>query len=184
MELDFSKLENIAQKPPKSEQKGGGAVNTPTTPENATQGKIEGLQAINLNREQEAYQNMLTVYKNYQNNIRCSSQLQTEILKGLKAGESLGSLFLKAMEAISNMTGNELLYTQAREDLKAVYGLGLQEREPLEIERQEVADRLKRLEAAEKREREADGCKVRISAAVKAHRQRLAQIDELIKAAR
>lgn len=184
MELDFSKLENIAQKPPKNEQKGGGTVNTPTTPENATQGKIEGLQAISLNREQKAYQNMLTVYKNYQNNIRCSSQLQTEIIKGLKAGESLCSLFLKAMEAISKMTGNELLYTQAREDIKAVYGLGLQEREPLEVERREVAERLKRLEAAEQREGEPDDSKKRISAAVKSHRQRLAQIDDLIKAAR
>lgn len=87
------------------------------------------------------------------------------------------------MEAIGRMTSTELLHKQAQEDIKAVYGLGLLEREPLEIERQAVAERLKRLQEAEGRAGEPDDSRVRISAAVKAHQQRMEQIDELIKKA-
>lgn len=183
MELDFSKLENMPVNSPTDERNEEKNITTPKNQENATQGDFEGLQSIKLNREQTNYQRTLAIYKEYQENIRRSSTLQTEILKGLKAGESIYSLFLKAMEAIGRMTNIDLLHKQAEEDIKAVYGLGLLEREPLEIERQTVAERLERLQEAEGRAGEPDDSRVRISAAVKAHQQRIEHIDELIKKA-
>ena len=59
---------------------------------------LEGQQAkklyLDTQREREDHQRSLEVYRAYQENIKTSSQLQTEILKGIKAGEDVYSLFL------------------------------------------------------------------------------------------
>lgn len=57
--------------------------------ERLTEG-LEGQQAkklyLDTQREREDRQRSLEVYRTYQENIKTSSHLQTEILKGLKAG--------------------------------------------------------------------------------------------------
>ena len=93
--------------------------------ERLTEG-LEGQQAkklyLDTQREREDRQRSLEVYRTYQENIKTSSQLQTEILKGIKAGEDVYSLFLKAAKAISLMTSNKLFYTQIEADTRAIYG--------------------------------------------------------------
>lgn len=54
----------------------------------------------------------IAVYREYQQNIKLSEQLQTEILKGSEQGENIKILFLKAVKAISLMTGNNYFYSQ------------------------------------------------------------------------
>lgn len=150
--------------------------------EHTTEG-VEGQRAITLlrdaQRERENRQRSLEVYRTYQENIKTSSQLQTDILKGLKAGEDVYSLFLKAVKAISLMTSNTFFYTQAEADLKAIYGRGLQHKPPLQMELLEAQKRLQRLLEAEQRETEPDS-KDRIQRAIKAHRDAIAEIGHMI----
>nr|CRY94008.1 hypothetical protein [uncultured prokaryote] len=82
---------------------------------------------IDAQRERENLQRSLEVYRIYQENIRLSEQLQTEILNGLKAGEPMPGLFLKAAKAISLMTGNSAFYSQIEADMRATNGEKTQE---------------------------------------------------------
>lgn len=112
------------------------------------------------------------VYKTYQRNILTASSLNTEILKGIKAGESIYTLFLKAIKAISLMTSDTLLYDQSEADIKAIYGEGLLELLPLQMELEAVETRLQRLRQAYKEEATQNDSKSRIAAAIKAHETR------------
>lgn len=150
------------------------------------EGQINGLetqQAVGLylktQREREAEQRSLEVYRRYQENTKTSEQLQTAILKGLKAGEDVYSLFLQAAKAISLMTSNSLFYSQAEADLIAIYGRGLQQKPPLQREREEAQKRLQRLLEAEQREQPLDS-KERIHRAIEAHRKTIAELGAMI----
>lgn len=150
------------------------------------EGQINGLetqQAVGLylktQREREAEQRSLEVYKTYQENIKTSSQLQTDILKGVKAGEDVFSLFLKAAKAVSLMTSNTVFYSQIEADIEAIYGRGLQHKPPLQKALQEAQERLQRLLDAEQREPEGNS-KERIKAAIKAHRAEIERLKGMI----
>lgn len=147
--------------------------------ERLTEG-LEGQQAkklyLDTQREREDRQRSLEVYRTYQENIKTSSHLQTEILKGLKAGEDVYSLFLKAAKAISLMTSNSLFYSQIEADTRAIYGEGLQEQAPLQRELAEVQKRLTRLKEAQAEELEHDS-RERIGRAIQAHEAKIAQLQ-------
>lgn len=143
MELDFSKLNSLSlmdsseppQEPfttPLEPLLGQGQYNNLIEPENALKGQINGLQGIPILQRQadankEERERALTVYREYQENIKTSSQLQMDILKGAKRGENIYSLFLKAVQAISLMTSNTVFYSQLNDDIRAIYGAGLSE---------------------------------------------------------
>lgn len=165
---------------------GTGEYKTITEPQKPAERLTDGLereQAKTLlrdtQREREDHQRSLEVYRAYQENIKASSQLQTAILKGLKAGEDVYSLFLQAAKAISLMTSNSLFYSQAEADLIAIYGRGLQQKPPLQREREEAQKRLQRLLEAEQREQPPDS-KERIHRAVEAHRKTIAELGAMI----
>jgi len=69
----------------------------------------------------QAEQRAIEIYRVYQENIKTSEILQSKITKGIQAGEKPELLLLKAVKCISLMTGNELFYTQAENDIKKVY---------------------------------------------------------------
>lgn len=201
MELDFSKLNNLSfmdfrGTPPEKQPS-----KTPTTPtepilepeeykatlemENALEGQINGLHGIPILQRQAdnnkaEKERALAVYREYQENIKTSSQLQTDILKGAKRGEDIYSLFLKAVKAISLMTSNTVFYSQLNDDIRAIYGAGLQEAPALEIEREQVVGRYVKLLEALEREPEGDS-KQRIRQAVKAHENRIRELEGLTK---
>ena len=163
--LDFTGLFSQEEAPesPVEPLLGAGAINNPIEPQKPVQGQINGLEReqakqifLQATREQEDHRRSLEVYRTYQENIKTSSTLQTQILKGLKAGEDVYSLFLKAAKAISLMTSNSVFYSQTEEDLKAIYGRGLQEKPPLQIELEEVQGQLQKLIEADKREKDSD----------------------------
>lgn len=187
--LDFTGLfsPEEATESPVEPLLGAGGINIPTKPQKPVQGQIEGLEReqakqlfLQASREQEDHRRSLEVYREYQENIKTSSQLQTDILKGLKAGEDVYSLFLKAAKAISLMTSNTVFYKQTEEDLIAIYGRGLQEKPPLQMELDEVQGRLQRLIEAEKREENTDS-KERIKRAIQAHERRATELRGMIE---
>lgn len=187
--LDFTGLFSQEEAPesPVEPLLGDGAINNPIEPQKPVQGQINGLEReqakqlfLQASREQEDHRRSLEVYRTYQENIKTSSTLQTQILKGLKAGEDVYSLFLKAAKAISLMTSNSVFYSQAEEDLKAIYGRGLQEKPPLQIELEEVQGRLQKLIEAEKREKDSNS-KERIHRAIQAHKDRATELRGMIE---
>lgn len=198
MELDFTKLNSLAfmdfaeippeKQPSKTplepllEPEG---YKTPLEEENALQGQIDGLQGIPiLQRQADANkaekERALAVYREYQENIKRSGQLQTDILKGAKRGEDIYSLFLKAVQAISLMTSNTVFYSQLKDDIRAIYGAGLLEPKPLELELEEVQERLEKLREASKRGTEPADSLQRIERAIQAHEQRATELKALI----
>jgi len=187
MELDFTRLNSlafIAPKKPSETQKGEGEYKTPIEAKKPLETLTEGLEGINklqreADRKKQDIDRSLAICREYQQNIKTSSQLQTEILKGVRAGEDIYSLFLKAVKAISLMTSNTIFYSQIEGDIRAIYGQGLLEPLPLQIELQQVQERLKRLREAEERELEADS-RERIKRAVTAHENRIAELEALI----
>lgn len=150
--------------------------------ERLTEG-LEGQQAkklyLDTQRERKDHQRSLEVYIAYQENIKTSSRLQTEILKGIKAGEDVYSLFLKAAKAISLMTSNTVFYSQIEADIQAIYGRGLQHKPPLQKELQDAQTRLQRLLEAEQREQPPDS-RERIYRAIEAHRKTIAELEAMI----
>lgn len=184
----FSPIEGEKQAPesPAEPLLRAGEYKTITEPQKPAERLTEGLEGqqvkklyLDTQREREDRQRSLEVYRTYQENIKTSSQLQTEILKGLKAGEDVYSLFLKAAKAISLMTSNSLFYSQAEADLIAIYGRGLQEKPPLQRELQEAQKRLQRLLEAEQREQPPDS-KERIHRAIEAHRATIERLEDMI----
>ena len=99
----------------------------------------------------------------------------------MRAGEDIYSLFLKAEKAISLMTSNTVFYSQLEGDIKSIYGAGLLEPEPLKIEIQETQERLQRLQKALERDTEPADSKQRIERAIQAHKDRISQLQGLIK---
>ena len=198
MELDFTKLNSLvfvefSEIPPEKQPSKmptetllePWGYKTPLEEENALQGLTEGLQGIQILQGQadtnkEEKERALAVYREYQKNIILSGQLQTDILKGAKRGEDIYSLFLKAVKAISLMTSNTVFYSQIERDIKVIYGQGLLDPLPLQIDLQETQERLTRLREALNREIEPDA-KDRIQRAVKAHEAKIADLESLIQ---
>lgn len=195
MELDLTRLNSIAFRgfsgektairKPQETQTEQGKYKTIAEPKNGLEVHTEGLEGINklqreADRKKQDIDRSLAICMEYQQNIKTSSQLQTEILKGARAGENIYILFLKAVKAISLMTSNTVFYNQLEGDIRAIYGQGLLDPLPLQIELQQVQERLTRLIEAEERELEADS-RERIKRAVQAHESRIAELETLIE---
>lgn len=198
MDLDFTRLDKLGlegfteEAPEKSPsktlsepRKGSGEYKNPARSETPSEGLTEGLGALQrkADRNKAEKDRSLEVYRHYQENIRRSGQLQTDILKGLKAGEDIYSLFLKAVEVIGLMTDNGVYLTQIKGDLRSIYGKGLQEPAPLRLDLAETEERLARLREAEARETEQDSLQ-RIKRAIKEHESRVAELEAHITKAK
>ena len=126
-------------------------------------------------RQQENAEQAATVYAAYQAAIKKVSSTENAILTGLAAGENIAALFLKAVEGLSLLTGNRLLYEQAAADIGTVYGYALQDLAAAALEAANVKKRLSRLEAAaEANTGNADN----IARAIRAHRAQLERLNE------
>lgn len=194
MELDFTKLNKLSvldfaegagkKQPPTSPtsptepRKGSGEYKNPTEPEKPLQGNLEGIGKLQREADQRKREidETARIYREYQHNIKLSGQLQTEILKGARAGEDIYSLFLKAVQAISCMTSNKTFYSQVEADLISIYGIGLQQPAPLKLELMDTQKRLDRLREAEQREPNIDS----IKRAITAHQNRIAELEKQI----
>lgn len=78
------------------------------------------------------------------------------------------------------MTSNTVFYSQLNDDIRAIYGAGLSEPKPLELELEEVQERLQRLREASQRGTEPADSLQRIERAIQAHEDRTRQLTALI----
>lgn len=187
MELNLDRLNGLRfadfqekqpSKTPTDEPLGAEEYKTSAEQEHALKRQIEGLGALQRKADQNKAEidRNLEVYRTYQENIKRSGQLQTDILKGVQAGEDIYSLFLKAVQAISCMTSNKTFYSQVEADLISIYGIGLQQPAPLKLELMDTQKRLDRLREAEQREPNIDS----IKRAITAHQNRIAELEKQI----
>ena len=187
MELNLDRLNGLrfvdfqekqTAKTPTDELLGAEEYKTSAEQENALKRQLEGLQGLQRKADQNKAEKdrNLEVYRTYQENIKRSGQLQTDILKGVQAGEDIYSLFLKAVQAISCMTSNKTFYSQVEADLISIYGIGLQQPAPLKLELMDTQKRLDRLREAEQREPNIDS----IKRAITAHQNRIAELEKQI----
>ena len=187
MELNLDRLNGLRfadfqekqpSKTPTDELLGAEEYKTSAEQENALKRQLEGLQGLQRKADQNKAEKdrNLEVYRTYQENIKRSGQLQTDILKGVQAGEDIYSLFLKAVQAISCMTSNKTFYSQVEADLISIYGIGLQQPAPLKLELMDTQKRLDRLREAEQREPNIDS----IKRAITAHQNRIAELEKQI----
>ena len=187
MELNLDRLNGLrfvdfqekqTAKTPTDELLGAEEYKTSSEQEHALKRQIEGLGALQRKADQNKAEidRNLEVYRTYQENIKRSGQLQTDILKGVQAGEDIYSLFLKAVQAISCMTSNKTFYSQVEADLISIYGIGLQQPAPLKLELMDTQKRLDRLREAEQREPNIDS----IKRAITAHQNRIAELEKQI----
>lgn len=149
----------------------------PESPETAENG------ISRLRRKKEQYEadhkRSIAVYHAYQENNKRSTLLQSEIRKGVRTGEDIYNLFLKAVEAVSLMTDNPLLYEQVRDDVIAIHGEALLQETPLKWELDAVQERLERLQGALDQQEDPEG-KRSIQAAINAHRAEEKRLQEML----
>ena len=139
MQLDFTSLQQLARKPVKEEPvekrptqsaqaafyRQGEYKNT-SAEESATEGQETQNSAIPaLQREadntRQALQAAAEVYRQYQENIRATEQLQAQILKGIRNHESIHTLFLTAAKALALTVNNREFYQQIQRELPQRY---------------------------------------------------------------
>lgn len=192
LNLDFSGLNSIATRQaqkdftePLEEKEVQDYHREEKAPETATEAQEEEIGSpavIKLQREQEEHRRNLEIYREYQNNIKQSEGLRTDIMRGVKAGEAPQALLLKAVKCISLMTGDNLFYSQIEQDLKTIWGEGFLDRIPLEWELEEVQDRIGKMLEALGREEDPDS-RHRLETAISAHRKKAGELAILISKA-
>ena len=174
MDLDFSKIDSLGspQKPADT------SITTdyselPRAPKKPAESKPE---AQSLQRKADHRKQQLAisanVLKEYQTNKRLTNGLVTEITKGVQQGADIYDLFLKAVEALAYATNDKALHKRIRNNLKAIYGIGLKEPRTLELEKEDTQKRLERLlQALNNADRVED--KERLKNAITAHQKHL-----------
>lgn len=126
-------------------------------------------------QERERQEQAAAVYKQHQENIKKTGEIQSAILKGLQAGEDISLLFLKAVKGLSLATGNDLFYRQAEDSVKTIYGYVLRDPGALKLETSETAARLHKLQQAAKTATGEE--RSRIDAAIRAHKKRIIDLQ-------
>ena len=174
MDLDFSKIDSLGSpQKPANEPKEVNHSKTLKTAKKPAESKPE---AQSLQRKADHRKQQLAisanVLKEYQTNKRLTNGLVSEITKGIQQGADIYDLFFKAVEALAYATNDKALYERTRDNLKAIYGVGLREPRALEIEKQETQKRLKRLiESLEEASDISD--QLRLKRAIQAHQKHL-----------
>ena len=176
MDLDFSKIDSLGSpQKPDNEPKEVNSSKTLKTAKKPAEGKIEprtqALQRKADNRQKQL-EDSARVLKEYQTNKRLTNGLVSEITKGIQQGADIYDLFLKAVEALAYATNDTALYERTRDNLKAIYGIGLKEPRTLELEKEDTQKRLERLiKSLEEASDISD--QLRLKRAIQAHQKHL-----------
>lgn len=180
MELDFSKIDNLgSSQKPASEPKEVNHSKPLKTAKKPAEGKKEPqAQALQrkANDRKKQLEDSAGILKEYQKNKRLTNEIVAEITKGIQQGADIHGLFLKAVEALALTTNDTLLYDNARQNLKTIYGIGLKETYALELEREDTQTRLERLTQALNDAVRVEN-KERLKNAIEAHQKHLKAIQ-------
>jgi len=166
MELDFSALNNLGSE-------NGTADQPKDEPSTGVTHRLE--------REREELEEARRVFAEYQKNIRQAERYTSDIAKELKEGKPLAYILLKALKCISLLTGDEVLYTQSKEEMQTVYGWGLHDPALLQVELKEARGRLEMLTRPELAEGHITGVeRSRIQTAIRATEELINQLTDEI----
>lgn len=204
MELDFTWMTSIKDEKAKRDfnpalaknrpseqasepQKADAEYKLPSVQQKPTQSRVEPVAGLKRLQEKEEaikrdHEQSVQVYREYQKNIKLTDSTQAEILKGLRTGEDPVGLLLKAIEAISLMTGNKHFYTQARGDLISIYGEALLYPLPLQWQIDEGMERMGKMLEALNREQDPTS-RERIEASLKTLYQKIEKQQALLEEA-
>ncbi|MBR1373958.1 hypothetical protein IJ556_05860 [bacterium] len=119
------------------------------------------------------------ILKEYQEHTAAANGHIVEIAKGIKAGEDIHILFLKALKALELVTNNKMLESAAA-DYLAIYGAGFGTSSLLKIELEQTQQRLNKLEQAAADETISSGERDRIAGAIQRHKARIERISKQI----
>ena len=78
-------------------------INALIRPKKELLDNLDKVALAKLEKEKKEYSNTIELYKRYQNNIKLSKGLLSEILQETEKGEDICNLFLKAVRYISRM---------------------------------------------------------------------------------
>lgn len=182
--LDFTALNNIAMQraiQDFTEPLEPTAGNLALKPEKPATGEIISsrghIHNHKLDAEKRERERLREMYSTYQENIKKAGSCRSDLLKGIKQGEDPLALLLTAVECISLMTGDTVIYTQAKEDITAIYGWGLGYKQPLHRQLREARERLERLKSATVQPEDTQ----RLDNAIKAHEELIALLQAQMK---
>ena len=115
------------------------------------------------------------ILKEYQEHTAAANGYIVEIAKGIKEGQDIHILFLKALKALELVTNNKMIESAAA-DFSAIYGAGFQTESLLKVELEQNQARLVKLEQAAADQTISSGDRNRIIGAINKHRARIGQI--------
>lgn len=115
------------------------------------------------------------VYKEYQEAIKRTGWAREAITKGILRGSNPYKLLLLAADCIGRITGDASFVETTKRDLALIYGDVLEERGALELELEEVENRLERLRAY----RGPD--EYRVQASIREHEKQAADLRSKIQ---
>lgn len=171
MDLDFSGLDKISKKPSGIDASKGLTVEYPKEKQKVSAKLQQQSDFKRANLEDSA-----KILKEYQENKRVSNQLTTDLIKGTQQGKDIYGMFLKAIDVISKLTNDAELLKQVESNIKTVYGIGLGEKQALEIEIKAVNERIARLETAYSTSDSLTD-KQRLKRALESHREHLKTLE-------
>lgn len=177
--------ENRPQEKPAERGKQSGVIDNTNKKENAAAGALEGLGGLQrkLDQRQAEKAALAAIFAQHNENTKTTGKLQTDILKGIEAGENIYKLFLMAARALSMTIGNPGFYTMIENNIIAIYGGGLNEPGALDLEKEQTRARLEKLTAAEARAGNEDD-RQRIRKAIIRHRERIQELEAAINKTR
>lgn len=141
-------------------------------------GVVKFLRCVDKFQYSQATQAVWYEHKALNENRVKGGWMVSEIIKSLHSGENIYELFLKAVECIGKLLGDEITPEVIKKDLIAIYGYGFKEKTPLEMELRSVEERLANLKNALEIE-EDENVKSRIKTAIKAHENQISKIKEV-----
>lgn len=114
--------------------------------------------------------------------IALAEQLRGEVMRGLRNGEPVERLLLKAVQSIALRENDTVSYPEAKKTLIAIYGDALGEPIPLQIELEETQERLEKLRKAYQEGEGVEPWDVqeRVKNAIRAHESRVSLLKEKI----
>lgn len=176
--IDFSRLNALSQGSALRDFKD--ETDSETRPKEAvesqeTSNKLQ-IQADKNKTLKEQYR---AVYDEYQVNTQIAQTAMNKITLGVKKGTNIYILFLQAVKVIALMTHDKAFDVQINDDIRAVYGIGLQEHQALEIELTDTKRRLESLQEAKPNTTHDESR--RIDTAIKAHKKRINQLEHMMK---
>lgn len=200
MDFDFSALDEIAGKkapfPAASEKKtfidtpkqgqsaagNAGDKVIPAAGSNAAKERQDAPQdsgLAKLEQIESQYERSVAAFKEQQDGIKASAQIKAEIIKDVRAGLDPIALFLKAVYGLAQATGDKVYCKQVMQEVMDIWGAGLLQKLPLEMELAAVESRLKLLSRKHIYESDERSRK-RIETAIAEHEARRAQLMKLL----